>query len=410
MRRGSTVPGMTEPAPSGPLAGIRVIEMGTLIAGPFCGQLLADYGADVIKIEEPTQGDPMRTWKVDPATGASLWWPVIARNKRCVTLNLRSPEGQDLARALIATADIVTENFRPGTLEGWGLGYDRLSADNPGLILVRMSGYGQTGPYASRAGFGAIGEAMGGLRAVTGDPDRAPARAGVSIGDSLAATYGAMGAMAALHHRAQTGRGQVIDSSLYEATLAMMECLVTEYDAAGVIRGRSGSALPKIAPSNVYPCAGGEMILIAANQDAVFARLCTAMGVDWAGDPRFATHIARGERQQELDEMIGAWTAPRDAEAVLQSLHAHGVPAGRIYTAADMVADPHFAAREALVDVRHPAYGTIKMQNVAPKFSQTPGAVRWAGPALGAHNDDVYQGLLGLSPERLDALKAAGVI
>ena len=396
--------------PSGPLSDIRVVEMGTLLAGPFCGQLLGDFGAEVIKVEDPAKGDPMRVWGREKPHGQSLWWPVIARNKKSVTLNLREAEGQAIARALATKADILTENFRPGTLEKWGLGYDALSAENPGLIMVRVSGYGQTGPYKDRAGFGAIGEAMGGFRYVTGDADRPPARAGVSIGDSLAATYGALGALMALHHRANTGRGQVVDSTLYEATLAMMESLVTEYATAGYVRERSGSKLPGIAPSNVYPCADGD-ILIAANQDTVFKRLCEAMGrPEMADDPRYATHSARGEVQDALDVLIADWTRPQATEPVLDLMNRSGVPAGRIYRAPEMLADPHFAAREAIVEVPHPVFGSLKMQNAAPKLSETPGSVRWAGPTLGEHNAEVYGEVLGYDSARLADLKARGVI
>ena len=397
-------------AAAGPLTDLRVVEMGTLIAGPFCGQLLGDFGAEVIKIEEPGKGDPMRGWgrKKD---GLSLWWPVLGRNKKSVTLNLREAEGQDMARQLIAKADIVVENFRPGTLEKWGLDYAGLRERQPRLIMARVSGYGQTGPYKDRAGFGAVGEAMGGLRHVTGDADRPPARAGISIGDSLAATYAALGILMAVHHRTATGRGQMVDSALYEATLAMMESLVTDYAQTGHVRERSGSILPGIAPSNVYACANEEMILIAANQDTVFRRLCEAMGIEaMAKDPRFATHVARGEAQVELDGVIGAWTHERDAGAILELLNRFGVPAGRIYRAPDMLADPHFAARGAIVEVVHPVLGPLKMQGACPKLSDTPGEVRWPGPALGEHNEEVWGGLLGLSTARLTELASQGLI
>ncbi len=396
---------------SGPLADIRVVEMGTLLAGPFCGQLLGDFGAEVVKVEDPAKGDPMRQWGREKPHGLSLWWPVIARNKKSVTLNLREAEGQAIARALIGKADVLTENFRPGTLEKWGLGYETLSSDNPRLVMVRVSGYGQTGPYKDRAGFGAIGEAMGGFRYVTGDEDRAPARAGVSIGDSLAATYGALGALMALHHRANTGRGQVVDSTLYEATLAMMESLVTEYAATGYVRERSGSKLPGIAPSNVYPCADGQMVLIAANQDTVFRRLCAAMErPELAEDPLYSTHNARGAVQDALDALIADWTSGLPADLVLDKMNKDGVPAGRIYRAPEMLADPHFAAREAIVEVPHEVFGTLKMQNATPKLSETPGSVRWAGPKLGEHNAEVYGELLGYDTRKLDDLKARGVI
>ena len=395
----------------GPLNDLRVVEMGTLLAGPFCGQLLGDFGAEVIKIEDPAKGDPMRQWGREKPQGLSLWWPVVARNKRSVTLNLRESEGQALARELIAKTDIVTENFRPGTLEKWGLDYQALSREHPELIMARVSGYGQSGPYKDRAGFGAIGEAMGGFRYVTGEADRPPARAGISIGDSLAATYAALGILMAVHHRTRTGRGQMVDSALYEAVLAMMESLVTEYAQTGYVRERSGSILPGIAPSNVYPCAGGEMILIAANQDTVFRRLAEAMGrPELANDTRYGTHGARGERQSELDEMISTWTADRTADEALDLMNTFGVPAGRIYRAPEMLADPHFAAREAIVEVPHKVLGMLKMQGTFPKLSQSPGEVRWVGPELGEHNEEVWGGLLGFSSQKMADLKARGLI
>ena len=392
----------------GALAGIRVIELGQLIAGPFCGQLLGDMGAEVIKVEPPGKGDPMRDWGRGEH---KLWWEVIARNKRCVSANLRVPEGQALVRRLAATADIVIENFKPGTMEAWGLGPDVLQAANPQLIIVRVSGYGQTGPYAGRAGFGGIGEAMGGWRYIVGDPDRAPSRMGVSIGDSLAATYGCLGAVAALHARERTGKGQVIDSSLYEAVLQVMESLVPEYEVAGYIRERSGSVLPGIAPSNVYVCQDGDY-LIGANQDAVFARLCTAMGQpELTTDPRYATHIARGQNQLELDGLIGQWTRRLTVEEVEAAMIAHSVPAGRIYCAPDMLADPHFAAREALVPVRTERWGVIHMQNTFPKLSDTPSSVRTAAPStVGQDNAAVYRDLLGIDEAELARLGEAGVI
>src|SRR3990167_3399720 len=290
---------MTQP-PAGPLEGLTVIEMGTLIAGPFCGKILGDFGAEVIKIEDPKAGDPMRQWGRSLPKGHSPWWPVIGRNKKSVTLNLRTTEGQAIARKLIGGADVLVENFRPGALEKWGLGYDVLAADNPGLVMARVSGFGQTGPYASRAGYALIGEAMGGLRYLTGEPDRAPARAGISIGDSLAAMHSVMGILMALHHRERTGKGQVIDAALYESVLAVMENLITEYDLTGYVRERSGSILPGIAPSNVYPCANGEMILIGGNGDNVYARLTEAMGrPELKDDPKFVDHASRGANQQE---------------------------------------------------------------------------------------------------------------
>lgn len=373
---------------TGPLSDVKVVEMGQLIAGPFCGQLLGDMGADVVKIEPPA-GDPMRDWgQGDKKT----WWQVIARNKRSIMLDLRNPDGQATARDLIAQADILIENFRPGTIEKWGLAPAELHAINPGLIIIRVSGYGQDGPYSKRAGFGGIGEAMGGWRAIVGEPDRAPSRMGVSIGDSLAATFGALGALAALHSRERTGRGQIVDSALYEAVLQMMESLVPEWAVAGHKRQRSGSILSGIAPSNVYPCSDGEY-LIGANQDTVFARLAEAMGrTELASDPRYATHIARGERQAELDALIGDWTRTLTIAELEARMSDAGIPAGRIFDAEDMLDDPHFAARQAIVKVMTPMFGEVPMQNVFPKLSATPGTIRRpAPPSIGHDGDEVLR-------------------
>lgn len=395
----------------GPLADLRVIEMGQLLAGPFCGQLLGDLGAEVIKLESPGQGDPMREWGREKPYGRSLWWPVVARNKKSITCDLRTPTGQRLARDLIARADIVVENFRPGTLERWGLDYETLRADNPGLILTRVTGYGQTGPYAPRAGYGSIGEAMGGIRYTTGDPDHPPARTGISLGDSLAAVFATIGTLAAVHHRQRSGRGQIVDAAIYEAVLAMMESLLPEWGITDYQRERTGPVLPNVSPSNVYATAGGDMILIAANQDTVFTRLAKTMGrAELAETERFATHSSRGENMAELDDIIGEWTGTLSAEELLTTLHEAGVPAGRIYTARDMFADPHFAAREAIVRLAHPEFGEIPMQNVFPKLSETPGSVRHAGPELGQHNAEVYGALLGLTADGLAELHRNGVI
>ena len=395
----------------GPLTDLRVVEMGQLLAGPFCGQLLADFGADVIKLEPPGSGDPMRVWGREKPHGLSLWWPVVARGKRSVTVNARMPEGQGIVRDLVREADILIENFRPGTMERWGLGWDELSAINPRLVMVRVTGFGQTGPYARRAGYGAIGEAMGGLRYVVGDPSAPPSRMGISIGDELAAIHAALGAVMAIHARERTGRGQVVDSAIYEAVLNMMESLVTEHHAAGYTRERTGAILPNVAPSNVYPTADGRMLLIAANQDTVFARLAEAMGrPELAADERYATHSARGARQAELDALIAEWTATVPLADLQGLLDEHGVPCGLIYTAADMLEDEHFAAREAIVEVPHPEFGALRMQNVAPRLSETPGAVRRAGPALGEHNEEVLGGLLGLSDETRADYRARGIV
>ena len=389
----------------GPLAGIRVLEMGQLLAGPFCGQLLGDLGAEVIKIEPPGAGDPMRAWGREKPHGQSLWWPVVARNKKSVVLNLRQEPGQEAVRKLAAVSDVVVENFRPGTLERWNLGYDVLAGINPRIVLTRVTGFGQTGPYAPRAGFGSVGEAMGGLRYVLGEPDHPPSRAGISIGDSLAATYACIGTLAALQERERSGRGQVVDSAIYEAVLAMMESLVTEWQVAGYQRERTGAVLPNIAPSNVYPTADGQAILIAANQDSVFRRLAAAMGEPGlADDPRYAGHGDRGLHMAELDVHIGQWSAGFGADALLALLEEAGVPAGRIYRAQDMLRDPHMAERGSLVTVPDPTFGTLAMQNVAPRLSRTPGSVRWTGPALGEHTHEVLHDLLGYSDAEIAAL------
>lgn len=396
---------------SGPLTDLRVVEMGQLIAGPFCGQLLADFGAEVIKLEQPGSGDPMRVWGAEKPHGKPLWFPVLARNKKSVTLNARAAEGQDIVRRLVAKSDIVVENFRPGTMERWNLGYDDLAAVNPRVIMVRVSGYGQTGPYAQRAGYGAIGEAMGGLRYVVGDPAAPPSRMGVSIGDTLAATFAALGAMMAVHNVKRTGRGQMVDSAIYEAVLAVMECLVTEYDVGGYVRERTGSILPRIAPSNVYPSRDGKMVLIGANQDTVFRRLAEAMDrPELADDPRYADHVARGNNQAGLDDVIAAWTRTLDSDELVARLNAHGVPNGGMYRAPEMLEDAHFAAREAIVRVADPVFGPMRMQNVAPRLSETPGGVRSTAPTLGAHNDEVLGGLLGIDEAERARLAAAGVL
>ena len=399
---------MTSVANTGALQGLRVVEMGQLIAGPFCGQLLGDMGADVIKVEPPGAGDPMRDW----GQGSDkVNWEVIARNKRSVSANLRIPEGQSLVRQLIARADILVENFKPGTLEKWGLGPDLLQADNPGLIIARMSGYGQTGPYSDRAGFGGIGEAMGGWRHIVGEPDRPPSRMGVSIGDSLTATFGCMGILAALHVREKTGKGQVVDAALYESVLQVMESLVPEYAHMGLIRERSGSFLPGIAPSNVYSCKDGDY-MIGANKDSLWVRLAEAMGRPELGsDPRYATHLARGTNQIELDALINEWTRTLTIDEVDALMIAYSIPAGRVYRAPEMLADPHFAAREAIIEVETERFGKLKMQNAFPKLSATPSGVRRPAPsAVGQHNGEVYGELLGLGSGELADLQTVGAI
>ncbi|MBM9468753.1 CaiB/BaiF CoA transferase family protein [Nakamurella leprariae] len=385
---------MSTDSPS-PLHGIRVIELGQLIAGPFCGQLLADFGADVIKVEEPDRGDPMRSWGV-VRDGRSLSWNVIARGKRCVTADLRTAEGRDFILELAAQADVVVENFRPGTMEKFGLSYDDLAAVNAGIVLTRVSGFGQYGPYAPRAGYGSIGEAMGGLRYLIGDPDRPPSRFGVSLGDLLAGMHAALGTLLALRSRDRTGTGQVVDVSIYESVLAMTESLVSDFAVAGVTRRRSGAILPGVAPSNVYGTADDQLLLIAANQDTVFRRLAAAMGrPELATDPRFATHGARGEHQTELDDLVDTWTSGLSAADLAVLLDEHAVPFGAIYRAADMLTDPQFRARQSIVEVPDPQLGPVPMQGIAPQLSGTPGRIRWGGPAHGEHDREVRAWLAG---------------
>ena len=395
-------------ARKGPLTDLRVIEMGQLIAGPFCGQLFADMGADVIKVEPPGKGDPMRTWGRE---GFPLWWKVCARNKRCITANLRETEGQDIIKKLVKEADFVLENFRPGTMEKWGLGYEDLKKINPKIIMIRVSGYGQTGPYSKRPGYASVGEAMGGVRYLMGDPDRKPSRAGISLGDTLAATYATVGALAALHHREKTGEGQVIDASIYESVLAVMESLVAEYTVEGYTRERSGSILPAIAPSNIYNGIDG-MVIIAANQDTVFARLSDAIAMPNLKDnPRYATHVARGANQTELDEIIQNWAKDKVIGDIEDLMIKHAVPVGKVYRAKEMIEDPHYAAREALIDVESETYGSVKMQNVFPKMSKTQGEVRWGGPEnLGSHTEEVLTELLDLSPAQIKKLRDSHIV
>lgn len=387
-----------------------MLELGQLLAGPFCCQLLGDLGAEVIKIEDPGRGDPMRQWGREKTDGDSLWWSVVARNKKSITVDLRTARGQDVVRRLARTADVVVENFRPGTLERWGLGYDVLSTANPRLVLVRVTGYGQTGPYSARAGYGSIGEAMGGLRYVVGDPQTAPSRVGISLGDTLAGTFGALGAMAALIERDRSGQGQMVDSAIYEAVLSVMESLIPDYQLRGHVRERSGAILPDVAPSNVYPTKDGLMALVAANQDTVFTRLATAIGrPELASDPAYATHSARGANQIELDELIGAWTQTKTWAELEALCLQYIVPAGLMYRAPEMLDDPHFAAREAIVRLAHPRFGEIAMQNAFPRLSRTPAKVRWVGPLLGEHTDQVLLDN-GLTPEEIADLRATGVI
>ncbi len=395
-------------APSA-LAGVRVIEMGQLIAGPFCGKMLGEFGADVIKIEPPGAGDPLRHWRM-LKDGTSVWWQVQSRNKRSVALDLRVKEGQDIARQLIATADVLIENFRPGTLEGWGLGWDDLSALNPGLVMLRVSGYGQTGPYRDQPGFGVIGEAMGGLRHLTGEPGRVPVRVGVSIGDTLAALHGTIGVVMALYHRKTNGgKGQQIDVALSEAVLNVMESVIPEYSAFGVVREAAGSALPGIAPSNAYPCPDGY-VLIGGNGDSIFRRLMEAIGrPDLGMAPDLADNAGRVARVAELDAAISAWTATRNIADVLVAMEAARVPAGRVYTARDIHEDPHFRARDMILrQVTREGY-ELDVPGIVPKLSATPGTIRSSAPGLGDDTDAVLREL-GLTPAAIDTLRTKGVL
>ncbi|MCW3005420.1 MAG: L-carnitine dehydratase/bile acid-inducible protein [Solirubrobacterales bacterium] len=401
-------------AVDGPLDGLRVIELGTLLAGPFAGRLLADMGAEVIKVEAPDRPDPMRGWGQTSYRGRSLWWPVLARNKKCVTLDLRSPAGQTLLLELVAKSDVVIENFRPGTLERWNLGYEQLAAVNPGIVLARVSGYGQTGPYAARAGYAAAAEAMGGLRFINGYPDEPPPRAGISLGDSLAGMFAAQGVLAALYRRDHSpdGRGQVVDVSILEACFALLEGAVPEYDLLGHIRRPSGSRMPGVAPSNVFATADGRSIVIAANQDTLFRRLCGVMDrPELADDPRFAAHAARFENQDELEAHIAAWAVERTAEQVDGVLNAAGVVCAPIMSIADIFADEHVRAREMLVEHVDPELGSFTGPGVVPKFSRTPGGVRWTGPwTSGQDNAEVLGQLADLGDEDLAALAREGTI
>ncbi len=396
------------PDDSLPLAGLRVLELGSFIAGPFAGQLLGDLGAEIVKIEPPGAGDPMRAWGVT-IDGRSLWWPAIARNKQSVAVDLRTDRGRLLMRDLVDHVDIVIENFKPGTLAKWGLPYDVLASSNPGLVLTHVSGFGQSGPRAHEPGFGAIGEAMGGIRHTTGDPGRAPARAGISLGDALAALFAVIGTLAAVHERHRSGHGQEVDVAIYEAVLALMESTVADFELAGVVRGRSGGLLPGVAPSNAYPTADGRDVVIAANADAVFARLVDAMERPDLAAP-YATHAARADRQLELDELVADWTRGLDATEVLARLERHSVPAGLINTAPDLAADSHIAARDMILRLAAGFERAVPMSGVVPKFSRTPGTVRSVGPELGEHTDIVLREVLGLDARAIAELRAANVV
>ena len=394
----------------GPLAGMKVLELGQLIAGPFAGKFFAEFGAEVIKIEPPEGGDPLRQWR-NLHQGTSLWWYVQNRSKKSVTVNLRVAEGQEIVRRLAREADVLLENFRPGTMEKWGLGYERLAVDNPGLVMVRLSGFGQSGPMRDQAGFGAIGESMGGLRYVTGFPDRPPVRPNLSIGDAIAALHGVIGAMMALHHRnANGGHGQIIDVALYEAVFNMMEGTLPEYDMAGVVRERTGSNLTGIVPSNTYLSRDEVHIVIGANGDSIFKRLMTLIGRDDLGDdPSLADNAGRAKRADELDRVIGEWTATLDADEAVRLLNGVQVPNGKIYSIADIVRDPQFLAREMIRQVRLPDGTALKVPAVVPKLTGTPGDVGWVGPKLGEHSDEIL-GRIGYSPADIAGLRERKVV
>src|SRR5262245_32038672 len=391
------------------LAGVRVIELGQLIAGPLCGKILGDFGADVVKLEPPGKGDPLRNWRLIK-DGTSVWWQVQSRNKRSVAVDLRKPEGQEILRRLVAEADVLIENFRPGTLEEWGVGWDALSRINPGLVMLRISGYGQTGPYRDQPGFGAIGEAMGGLRHLTGEPGRVPVRVGVSIGDTLAALHGAIGVLLALYHRkVNDGRGQVVDVALYEAVFNCMESLIPEYSAFGAVREASGSALPGIAPTNAYRCRDGY-VLIAGNGDSIFRRLMDVIGrPDLGAAPDLASNSGRVARVAELDAAIGGWTSTRSISEVLAAMEEAHVPAGRIYTAKDIAEDPHYRARDMILRQQARDGYSVDVPGIVPKLSATPGMVRSSAPNLGDDTDAVL-GDLGCSPAAIAALRNKTVI
>jgi formyl-CoA transferase len=409
----------TEPAgrvagSTGPLAGVRVLELGMLLAGPFAGRLLGDMGAEVIKVEPPDKPDPLREWGNARHGGRPLWWPVLSRNKKCITLNLRTDRGQKLLLDLASVSDVVVENFRPGTLERWNLGWERLSQVNPRLVLCRVSGFGQTGPYAPRAGFASVAEAMGGIRHINGFPGEPPPRVQIGLGDSLAGMFAAQGILAALYHRDALGggRGQVVDVSLLESCFALLESTVPEYDRLGTVRGPGGTGLQGIAPSNIFRSRDGAWVVIAANADNVFRRLCEAMGQpELADDERFSTHLARGEHQEEIEGIVAAWAQERVASEIDRVLNDAGVICGPIYTIADIFEDEHVRARGMLVEHEDPELGTFLGPGVMPKFSETPGRVRWSATwEQGSHNGEIYGDLLGLSAADLTELRKDGVL
>ena len=403
-----------DPRLKGPLAGVRVIEMGQLLAGPFTSSRLADFGAEVIKVETPGKGDPMREWGHHRFKGRPVWWPILARNKKSVTANLRDERGQDLIRQLVKEADVLVENFKPGTLEKWGLGPDHLHEINPGLIIGRISGYGQTGPYADRPGFASVGEAMSGMRYINGFPDMPPPRNGISLGDTLTGMFAAQGILMALYQRDALagGKGQVVDAAITESCFQLMEGTLPEYDKAGIVRKPSGTGLPNVAPSNIYPTNDGNYVVIAANIDPMYRRLCTAMDKpELADDPRFVDHKARGENAKELDGIIGDWSSTMSAAELTKHLDDHGVVVGPINSIADLVKDPHFQARDMFLTVKDDFFGDFKVPGFAPKLTETESSVAWLGPPdVGAHNREIYGDLLGMSQDDLETLAADGII
>ncbi|MEY3888543.1 MAG: hypothetical protein RL650_2635 [Pseudomonadota bacterium] len=397
------------PLQASALAGLKVLELGQLIAGPFAAKTLADFGAEVIKVEAPDSGDPLRKWRM-LKDGTSVWWQVQSRNKRSLALDLRTAEGQGIVRQLAQEADVLIENFRPGAMEGWGLAPDNLIAQNPKLIVLRISGYGQTGPYRNRPGFGVIGEAMGGLRHLTAEPGRVPVRVGVSIGDTLSALHGVIGILLALQHRHVSGKGQVIDVALYESVFNCMESLLPEYSAFGAVRGPAGSALPGIAPTNAYRCKDGAYALIAGNGDSIFKRLMTLIGrTDLANDPMLGDNAGRVARVEEIDQAIEAWTRQQSVEDVLQALESVSVPAGKIYSITDIASDPHYAARGMLQEITLADGSDLKVPGVVPKLSATPGQHRRNAPNLGQDTDDILKEM-GLNSEQIQKLKASGIV
>jgi formyl-CoA transferase len=397
----------------GPLVGVRVVELGILLAGPFVGRILGDFGAEIIKVEAPDRGDTLRDWGAGHLEGRGLWWPVQSRNKKLITLNLRVEDGQNLLRRLAAECDVLVENFRPGTLERWHLSPEELWEINPGLVIARVSGYGQTGPYAKRAGFASAGEAMGGLRYINGFPGDAPPRLGISLGDSLAAMYAAQGVLMALYHRdAQGGKGQVVDASIMESCFSLLESMVPDYDRLGIVREPSGTRLDGIAPSNVYRSGDGKWVVIAANAENLWERLCKVMDrEDLMTDPRFVDHRSRGVHQDELDAIVGDWAAQRTATEIDRQLNEAGVVCGPVYSIADIFEDPQYAARDAIVTMHDPELGELRAPAVHPKLSGTPGAAAWTGPwPMGRHNGEIYGDLLGLGADELARLREDGVI